>query len=143
MRITACRAITLLGLFLMLATASARAQGYALEQAVMDIPFDFAVGESRLKAGRYVVVVTPTTLRISSKDGRQTVITMPLRTLQPKGIPASPQLVFRRYGDRYFLREAWATAQGLGYELRQSRAEREEAAKNSAAPREVALIPRR
>jgi hypothetical protein len=141
MRIKAHRAI-LLGLFLVLSAASARAQGHS-GKAVMDIPFDFAAGETQLKAGRYVVNAAATIISLGSRDGRHSVMILPLRSLQPAGKPAAPKLVFRRYGGRYFLAEVWASAQGLGFELRRSRAEREEVAKNSAARQEVTVIARR
>ncbi len=138
MRTKAHRAI-LLGLFLVLSAASARAQGH-IGKAVMDIPFDFAAGETQLKAGRYDVNAAAMIVSLGSRDGRHAVMILPLRSLRPAGRPAAPKLVFRRYGERYFLAEVWASTQGLGYELRRSRAEREEAAKNSAPPREVALL---
>lgn len=137
MRAKAHRAV-LLGLFLMLSAASARAQGH-IGKAVMDIPFDFAAGEKQLKAGRYVVNAAAMTITLGSRDGRHNVMILPLRNLRPAGRLTTPKLVFRRYGERYFLAEVWAVPQGLGFELRRSRAEREEAAKNPAPPREVAL----
>lgn len=143
MRTKAYRAITMLGLFLMLATASARAQGYTTEKAVMDIPFDFSAGGTQLRAGSYVVTKSPTTISVRSKDGRRAVMLLPMRTLQSGGKLSASKLVFRRYGDGYFLAEAWMFAYDLGFELRQSRAEREAIAKNSAGRREVTVIARR
>lgn len=143
MRTNTTRAITLLGLFLVLTSASASAQSYTDEKVALNIPFDFQVGEKSFPAGKYVVSDTPTTLQLRSKDARQSITVLPRRTLRPEGKLSSAKLVFHRYGDRYFLSEVWMFAAQLGHELRQSRAEREEVAKNSAGRREVALIVRR
>ena len=143
MRTNIYRAITLLGLFFVLTSASARAQVYTADRAVMNIPFDFRVGETHLPAGKYVVSDTTMTVLLRSKDGRQSVTILPMRTLQPKGKLTSAKLVFHRYGERYFLSQVWMFAANLGHELRQPRAEREVMAKNPAKRREVALIVRR
>jgi len=143
MRTNTSRAITLLGLFFALTAASARAQVHTADGAVMNIPFDFAVGETRLAAGKYIVSNTTMTILLRNKDGGQSVTILPMRTLQPKGKLTSTKLVFHRYGERYFLSEVWMFAANLGHELRQSRAEREEMAKNPAGRPEVILLARR
>jgi hypothetical protein len=143
MRTKAYCTVTLLGLFLVLAAASARAQVNTADQAVMNIPFDFYVGGTHLPAGRYIVGDTPMLLLISRKDGRESVRVLPVSTLRPKGDLTAPKLIFHRYGERYFLSEVWMFAEELGYKLRQSHAEREELAKDSAGWREVTLIARR
>src|SRR5918911_1417326 len=143
MKKQALRTATLLSLFIVVAAASVHAQGLVADRAVLDIPFDFSAGGTQLRAGSYVVTKSPTTISIRGKEGRQTVMLLPMRTLQSGGTLSAAKLVFHRYGDSYFLAEAWMFAYDLGYELRPSRAEREMIAKDSAARREVTVIARR
>lgn len=90
------------------------------------IPFDFSVGNRTLPAGAYTVVpmTTPGVLRIRREDGRGAVMVV------TSGVQARPeqdqtQLVFRRYGNQYFLAQVWAAGASNGRQLQQSRTERE------------------
>jgi hypothetical protein len=143
MKKQALRTVTLLSLFIVVAAVSARGQGLVADRAVMNIPFDFSAGETQLRAGSYFVTRTPTTISIRSHDGRQTIMLLPMRTLQSGRKLSASKLVFHRYGDSYFLAQAWMFAYNLGYELPRSRAEREAIAQNSDARQEFTVIARR
>ncbi len=91
-----------------------------------NIPFDFSVGNKTLPAGVYTVapLTTPGVLRIRREDGRAGVLT------QTRGVEAGrgqdqTKLVFRRYGDQYFLTQVWTAGDSNGRELGQSRTERD------------------
>src|SRR5438034_4643630 len=90
------------------------------------IPFEFAINGKTLPPGEYIVrrvcQYKPQWLSIGSVNGRtgQSVLTHNVRagTLQ-----AESKLVFRRYGDQYFLSQVWEAGDGDGHELRKSRRE--------------------
>src|SRR5439155_18133539 len=86
-----------------------------------------------------------TNLKISSVNGRtgQSVLTHNVRA---GTLPAESKLVFRRYGDQYFLSQVWETGDSDGHELRKSRREtglERDMAKNTARPEMVAINGRR
>ena len=90
-----------------------------------NIPFDFMVNGKTLPAGHYTVDPgnTQYTLVIRNWETKQAVgaITQNCEV----GAGSKPQLVFRRYGDQYFLAKVIGDANGS--ELMKSRAEREAA----------------
>jgi hypothetical protein len=74
-------------------------------KAVVNVPFAFMVGGTRLPAGHYIISDTGDddgVVTISSADGRQAVYmtTIPGGSTEPA---ATPELVFERLGDRYAL----------------------------------------
>lgn len=97
-----------------------------------DVPFDFNVGGKEFKAGKYSVSRlkendTAGTLIIRSADNKE-VANFNVNPVYGKGeTPAS--LVFRRYGNQYFLARIFDGADRQGYELGKSKAEREAAKK--------------
>jgi len=91
------------------------------------IPFEFAISGKTLPAGEYIVrrvaSDSPQWLAITSVNARtrQTVLTHKIRngTLQSES-----KLVFRRYGDQYFLSQIWESGETQGHKLLKSRIER-------------------
>ena len=90
-----------------------------------NIPFDFMVGGEKLPAGEYTLGtgVTQSTLMIRNWKTKQAVVAIS-HGLEVRA-DSKPQLVFRRYGDQYFL--AKVTDYSSGIELPKSKAEREAA----------------
>lgn len=123
------RSITMLSLLLVLAVVSVNAQGRSESSIAGNIPFDFAVGDTKLPAGNYTlqrIALTSSFDRIviKSADGRgdsHTVMTMPNRTTE---VQKESKLVFNRYGDQYFLSQVWMAGSDTGRDLFQSRTER-------------------
>jgi hypothetical protein len=108
----------------MAALVSAHAQSSVIVMA--DVPFEFAVGNTSLKAGEYTVramTANGDALLINSRDSSESAIRLsnPIRSrdVQEKG-----KLVFHRYGERYFLSEVWTPGEQTGRQLRKSSAER-------------------
>jgi hypothetical protein len=113
-----------------------------------NIPFDFSVGNKTLPAGVYTVAptTTPGLLLIRREDGRMGAL------IQTQGVLArreqdKTKLVFRRYGDHYFLAQLWTAGDSNGRELWKSRTERELIknrsnilAKNVAEPELVSIV---
>jgi hypothetical protein len=91
---------------LMIACASVQAQSKTTRA---NISFDFAAANNAMKAGEYMVQqVGPQTILLKSFDRKsQAYVTTPQGV---NSLNRRPQrLVFRRYGDSYFLGEIWTT----------------------------------
>jgi len=90
-----------------------------------NIPFDFMAGGQKFPAGDYAVRtgIIQGMLEVRNLKTKQTVFAISQGLEVRAG--SKPQLVFRRYGNQYFL--AKATDYSGGIELPKSKAEREAA----------------
>ena len=90
-----------------------------------NIPFDFMAGGKKFPAGEYAVRTgtIQRTLEVRNLKTKQAAVAISQRLEVRAG--SKPQLVFRRYGNQYFL--AKATDYSSGVELPMSKAEREAA----------------
>jgi len=108
----------MLNLLLAVAAVSVMAQTPRTKSTT--IPFSFNVGEKTLPAGEYTVARfrrdSEVVWLVESRDGRDKALinTNPLRANETE---SKGKLVFRRYGDRYFLSQIW-TPGNAGRELR-------------------------
>lgn len=119
----------LLAVFAMIATG-VTANAQTLQYKVTaNIPFDFTITDKKLPAGKYSIVRAQNSngdlvLQISSADGQQLLsrLTIPVyaRDAAKQGV-----LVFRQYGDEYFLYEIWPAGGQTGRAFPKSRAERD------------------
>ena len=129
MKKQAFRTISMLSFLLVLAAVSVNAQRLSDNSIAVNIPFDFAVGQTKLPAGKYTLrrIALPSSydrLVIQSADGRgdtRTFMTGPKRTSE---VQKQSNLVFNRYGDQYFLSQVWMAGSDTGRDLFQSRNER-------------------
>ena len=87
------------------------------------IPFDFTVGDKTLPAGTYTVEAINSNglLVMRSEDYTQGILIM-TGAMQAKREPEPAKLIFRKYGDLYFLAEVWG--HDTGEEVSRSRKER-------------------
>jgi hypothetical protein len=85
------------------ALAAAGAVHAESEPITANIPFEFTVGGKKLPAGNYSIrdLTSPGTVALQRRDGKGAVITL----TQSESVKtyAAPQLIFHRYGARYFL----------------------------------------
>jgi hypothetical protein len=114
----------LIGLGLLLATASAYAQTGVVKATV---PFNFIVGQAQLPAGGYVIQHLSTSgvaISIESSDRKLVRLVMPnaCESLQAQD---KTKLVFHRYGDEYFLTQIWTAGNNRGSELPKTQREAE------------------
>ena len=134
---------------LLLVVSAAHAQSGAVSARV---PFDFVLGKQVYSAGDYLlssdsdgtahlyaylrrhgyesIMIRNTD---ESKDGM--VITRPCKRLEKAG---KTVLIFHRYGDQYFLYEAWTEGSTLGRRFPKSKIESQLAKSNT--DREVVMI---
>ncbi len=126
--------IAKLGLLVVIIAAGVTANAQSLQyRLTANIPFDFSVAGQKLPAGKYWINraqqgTGDAVVRISSPDGHANLagLTIPVFAFNPA---KRSTLVFRRYGEEYFLSEIWPAGSATGRELPKSRAEREAARK--------------
>ncbi len=89
------------------------------------IRFDFAAGETKLKAGDYSVRrISDKSFLLRSADGQNKAIVLApisIRQQRPEGSPE--RLVFKRYGNEYFLAQVWSNRNGDGSALSPTKTE--------------------
>ena len=122
------RAFALPILFLLLTVSSVSVFGQSDRQTVVNIPFDFVVGEKSMSAGRYIIERNrrdnDTVWTITSKDtgaARKVFLTVPSQSLDPA---EKTKLVFHRYEKNYFLSAFTVAGSNTGRELQMSDRER-------------------
>jgi hypothetical protein len=108
-------------------------------RALANIPFDFSVGNTTLKAGSYSVEhLQSGILALSSSDNKehQFAMTFPSDSDQQS---QESHLVFIRYGSEVFLKRVSLSGNENSYELPESRRERE-LIKNQRSGAELSLL---
>ena len=137
------QALTMLNVLLMLTALSISVQSQ--QRVVINIPFNFIVGQKTLPAGEYgfkrIKKDSETVWLVQSRDCRTSILfmTIPVRAA---AMQEETKLIFHRYGGQYFLSQIWTPGDNTGRELLKPRLERE-LAKNPAEQRTIALIARR
>lgn len=108
--------IALIGLGLLLATASAYAQTGVVKA---NVPFNFIVNKTELPAGQYRIQpmgITAGAMAIESPNGKVVKAFLPTACQSPQ-TQKTTKLVFHRYGTQYFLAQIWRAGNDLGQEL--------------------------
>ena len=129
----------LLPLFLTLLFAMSfwptRAQAQIIGNLEADVPFQFHVGKTTLPAGRYMIHELEgselTVMQISSADGKLSAL-FNVESSQAKTTPEKSELIFNKYGDRYFLSEMHDEGIVDGSRLSPSRDEKRASKENGA-----------
>ena len=107
------------------AASAAIANGQAAKRLVVQVPFDFNVGDKAVLAGQYDVIIPSKTgdaLSVRNRDGKgQTMI---LGRSAERGGKMIAKLVFHRYGSTYFLAQAWMSGDSTGCEVSKTKQER-------------------
>ena len=110
------------------------------ETYYFNVPFNFVVENKAVPAGQYVLDSSAISgaLLIRSDD-RKSVFALTGASMTSENGEQTGSLVFRRYGNRFFLEQVW-TRGGAGHQLRQSAEERELVAHGeSPASKSIAL----
>ncbi len=131
----------LLGLGVLLATVSAYAQSAKLKA---DVPFEFVVAGRTMPNGEYTIQTLDAVDHALSISGESQKPSIFLAHSCVSTKPVQTKLVFRRYGDQYFLSEIWTAGNEAGYQLSKSRREAEaEMARKDTAEKVMVLAERR
>jgi hypothetical protein len=92
-----------------------------------DIPFQFHVGNTKLPPGKYVIHVLDdsdlTMMEISSADGSTSAL-FQVRPAEASSAPAKSELIFNKYGNRYFLAQLFDEGNPSGSTVIESRYEK-------------------
>jgi hypothetical protein len=101
-------------------------QAQARERA--NVPFDYSLNQKTMPAGSYEISsVGGSTLAVRNlKTGNASLVieSMRVQASQAAGTPHA-KLVFRKYGDQYFLAEIWDGQSNTGIALHESKREQE------------------
>ena len=106
----------LIGLGLLLATASAYAQTGVVKA---NIPFNFIVNKTELPAGQYRIQpmgITAGAMAIESPNNKVMKAFLPNACQSPQA-QETTKLIFHRYGSHYFLAQIWKAGNDRGLEL--------------------------
>lgn len=126
------------GAYAFLAASCVPAQSGA--RIIANVPFDFMAKNQHFAAGSYTMTAdaSSSVVLIRSEEDSLFVLSIPTET---RNVVAQAKLVFKRYGDRYFLSEVWPAGRGDGRQLLPCKAELE-IARNGTKPEIVALLVR-
>jgi len=103
-----------------------RARAQVVDTIVADVPFGFTIRDHTLPAGSYTirrVDSQPGTMEIRDADGERVLMFL-TGSAQAAKEPRQTELVFDRFGDRYFLSEIFEEGNSAGAQVPKSRAER-------------------
>ena len=117
----------------------------AQEPVVANIPFAFTAGAMTLPAGEYRVqklAVGSAVLLIQGTDNSAATLVMSNVT-EANRPQTKSKMIFRCYGNRYFLSQIWVEGNSRGIELQPSAKEKEQAhlARNDK-PEQVTIVAR-
>lgn len=91
------------------------------------IPFQFHAGDTKLPPGKYVIHPLDNTdltiMEISSEDGSTSAL-FEVSDTEANTAPAKTELIFNKYGDRYFLANVFDESNRNGSAVRESRYEK-------------------
>ena len=108
-----------------LSTAKAQTNGTELRT---NIPFEFNVGNKTMPAGEYTLRYTnPNSdlkvMQLFSSHGNASVLVRTSSITHKE--PGDAKLIFNRYGEQYFLAQAWFQADRIGLQTPKSRNEKQ------------------
>ncbi|HEV2835180.1 MAG TPA: hypothetical protein VGW58_07680 [Pyrinomonadaceae bacterium] len=137
------RAIALAGLVLLVTVSSVYAQ-YG-QQTLVNIPFNFTVGEKALPAGKYLIrrnrADSAVVWIIQNNETGESAMVL-TRDKRAYKTQEKAKFVFRKYDDLYFLSEFWAAGTISGREIQVTDRERALAKSLARAPEVHVLIDR-
>jgi hypothetical protein len=125
------RARNLLSLFVALAFAltiyPAKAHAQIIGDLEVTIPFQFHAGDAKLPAGKYFIHTLDNTdltlMEISSADGSASAL-FEVHDAEANSTPAKSELIFNKYGNRYFLAKLFDEGNPNGSRVDESRYEK-------------------
>lgn len=105
----------------------AKAHAQIIGGLEVSIPFQFYAGNAKLPPGKYVIRTVDNTdltfMEISSADGSTSAL-FEVRDAEANSAPAKSELIFNKYGDRYFLAKLFDEGNPNGSAVSESRYEK-------------------
>ena len=94
----------------------------------VDVPFQFHAGDTKLPAGKYRIHVLDdsdlTVMEITSVDGSTSAL-FQVQESDANSAPAKSELIFNKYGNRYFLTKLFDEGNASGSKVVESRYEKQ------------------
>ena len=118
-------ALTLLVLALVVNVPLVNAQS----KAKANVPFAFNAAQTPLPTGTYTISMAEGNL-VQIRNDKPNATVLMIAQHEESVKPQNPRLVFHKYGDKYFLAEAWSDS-GSGIEIPTSKLEQEMRAASS------------
>ena len=110
---------------------------FADESVVVNVPFAFGDGSKNFAAGRYSIAMNEQKILAIRSDSNSGFV---MAWLEQDSHPAeTSKVVFRKYGDQYFLSEIWIAGESSHTYRMPSKQEKREMAANKAAPTDVVV----
>jgi hypothetical protein len=125
------RTLKLLSLFMALAStltiSPIKAHAQIIGDLEVTIPFQFHAGDAKLPAGKYIIRAVDnsdlTIMEISSEDGSTSAL-FDVHDAEANSAPAKSELIFNKYGNRYFLAKLYDEGNPNGSAVNVSRYEK-------------------
>jgi hypothetical protein len=104
-----------------------KAHAQIIGELAANIPFQFHAGNTNLPPGKYVLRMLDdsdlTVMEISSADGSTSALVQ-VQDAEAASAPVKNELIFNRYGDRYFLSKVFDEGNPSGSKVIESRDEK-------------------
>src|ERR1700756_3203178 len=101
----------------------AKAHAQIIGNLEVTIPFQFHAGNAKLPAGKYIIHMLDnsdlTVMEITSADGSTSAL-FEVQDAEANSTPAKSELVFNKYGNRYFLAKVFDEGNANGSEVSKS-----------------------
>jgi len=101
----------------------AKAHAQIIGNLEVNIPFQFHAGNAKLPAGKYIIHMLDnsdlTVMEISSADGSLSAL-FEVQDAEANSTPAKTELIFNKYGNRYFLAKVFDEGNPSGSEVHKS-----------------------
>ena len=105
-----------------------------------DIPFQFHAGDAKLPAGKYVIRMLDdsdlTIMEISRPDGSVAAL-FQVHSAEANSTPRKSELIFNKYGNRYFLNKVFDEGEPSGSQVAESNYEKRVGQANAEAQEHV------
>ena len=117
----------LVALAFMLTISLVKAHAQVIGDLDVTIPFQFHAGDAKLPVGKYIIHTVGnsdlTMMEISSADGSTSAL-FEVRDAEAISAPAKSELIFNKYGNRYFLAKVFDESNPNGSAVVESRYEK-------------------
>jgi hypothetical protein len=128
-----------------LAICPTKAHAQIIGDLEVNVPFQFHAGDARLPAGKYTIHPLDgndkKVMEISSADGSTSALFV-VKDADSNSAPAKSELIFDKYGNRYFLAKLFDEGNPYGSEVVESRYEQKLNRRDAEAQEHVPALHR-
>jgi hypothetical protein len=117
----------LIALVFALTFYASNAHAQIVGELEVNVPFQFHAGNAKLPAGKYIIRMLDdsdlTVMEIRSADGSTSAL-FEVQSAEANSTPAKSELIFNKYGNRYFLAQLFDEGNPSGSRVAKSRYEK-------------------